>query len=119
MSSTNVLETRIHRHGIRAAARAMEGLLHGYENPMDSPLGLVQPIEIQGLTAKIDRNSVWNFGLERSDPGILVYVADSMLPLLALASCVLIHCSLFDRAHLVGGKTAFGRFGHRTSSDFS
>ena len=63
MSSTNVLETRIHRHGSRAAARAMEGLLHGYENPMDSPLGLVQPIEIQGLTAKIDRNSVWNFGL--------------------------------------------------------
>ena len=64
MSSTNVLKTRIHRHGSRAAARAMEGLLHGYENPMDSPLGLVQPIEIQGLTAKIDRNSVWNFGLE-------------------------------------------------------
>ena len=64
MSSTNVLENRIYRHGIRAAARAMEGLLHGYENPMDSPLGLVQPIEIQGLTAKIDRNSVWNFGLE-------------------------------------------------------
>ena len=63
MSSTNVLKTRIHRHGNRAAARAMEGSLHGYGNPMDSPLGLVQPIEIQGLTAKIDRNSVWNFGL--------------------------------------------------------
>ena len=64
MSSTNILKIRIYRHGSRAAARAMEGLLHGYENPMDSPLGLVQPIEIQGLTAKIDRNSVWNFGLE-------------------------------------------------------
>ena len=30
MSSTNVLETRIYRHGSRAAARAMEGSLHGY-----------------------------------------------------------------------------------------
>ena len=40
MSSTNVFETRIYRYGSRAAARAMEGLLHGYQNPMDSPLGL-------------------------------------------------------------------------------
>ena len=54
----------------------MEGLLHGYENPMDSPLGLVQPIEIQGLTAKIDRNSVWNFGLEIIEDGHLLLRVD-------------------------------------------
>ena len=37
--------------------------VHGYENPMDSPLDLVQSIETQGLTAEIGGNSVWNFGL--------------------------------------------------------
>ena len=29
---------------------------------MDSPLGLVQPIDPKGLTAEIGGNFVWNFG---------------------------------------------------------
>ena len=39
---------------------------------MDSPLGLVQPIDPKGLTAEIGGNFVWNFGRRRqfdlSDP---------------------------------------------------
>ena len=70
MSSNHVLKDCSYRHGSRAVARAMEELLHGYENPMDSPLDLVQSIETQGLTAEIGGNSVWNFGLatERTLP---------------------------------------------------
>ena len=63
MLSNHVLKDCSYRHGSRAVAWAMEELLHGYGNPMDSPLDLVQSIETQGLTTEIGGNFVWNFGL--------------------------------------------------------